>query len=82
MMITREGVWKGVVPVVAENTVGAGDSMVAGLVTGIVQSRNLEEMFRMGLACGVSAVMNPGPGLCEPEIYEDVYSKIEVQKIS
>ncbi|MBK5093510.1 MAG: 1-phosphofructokinase family hexose kinase [Actinobacteria bacterium] len=82
MMITREGAWKGTVPSVAENTVGAGDSMVAGLLIGIVQSKPLEEMFRMGLACGVSAVMNAGPGLCEPEIYKEVYPEIEVQKIS
>jgi 1-phosphofructokinase family hexose kinase len=82
IMITREGTWKGTVPVIAENTVGAGDSMVAGLLTGIVQSKPFEEMFRMGLACGASAVMNPGPGLCEPETYKEVYPKIEVQKIS
>lgn len=82
MMITREGTWKGAVPVIAENTVGAGDSMVAGLLIGIARSNPLEEMFRTGLACGVSAVVNPGPGLCEPETYKEVYPKIQVQKIN
>jgi len=81
MMVTHKGAWKGTVPAVAENTVGAGDSMVAGLLIGIVQSRPLEEVFHTGLACGVSAVMNPGPGLCEPDTYKEVYPKIEVQKI-
>ena len=82
MMVTRKGAWRGTVPAVSENTVGAGDSMVAGLLIGIVQSKPLEEIFRMGLACGVSAVMNPGPGLCEPATYKEAYPKIEVQKIS
>src|SRR5450830_538752 len=82
MMVTREGTWKGNVPVIAENTVGAGDSMVAGLLMGIVQSKPLEEMFRMGLACGVSAVMNPGPGLCEPGTYKEAYPEVEVQEVS
>lgn len=82
MMVTRKGAWRGTVPAVSENTVGAGDSMVAGILIGIVQSRPLEEVFRTGLACGVSAVMNPGPGLCEPETYKEAYPKIEVQKIS
>jgi len=82
MMVTRKGAWRGTVPEVAENTVGAGDSMVAGLLIGIVQSRPLEEVFHTGLACGVSAVMNPGPGLCEPGTYKEVYPKIEVLKIS
>jgi len=54
---------------------------VAGLLIGIVQSRPLEEVFHTGLACGVSAVMNPGPGLCEPDTYKEAYPKIEVQKI-
>jgi len=82
IMVTPEGAWRGNVPVIAENTVGAGDSMVAGLLMGIVQSRPLEEVFRMGLACGVSAVMNPGPGLCEPGTYKEAYPEVEVQEIS
>jgi 1-phosphofructokinase family hexose kinase len=79
IMVTRQGSWRGSVPVIAENTVGAGDSMVAGLLMGIVQSRPLEEIFHMGLACGVSAVINPGPGLCDPAAYKEAYPQIEVR---
>jgi 1-phosphofructokinase family hexose kinase len=81
LMIAREGDWRGTVPAVSESAVGAGDSMVAGLLMGIVQNRPLEEIFQMGLACGVSAVMNAGPGLCEPETYEKAYPQIEITRI-
>jgi 1-phosphofructokinase family hexose kinase len=81
MMVTRDGAWKGTVPVIEENTIGAGDSMVAGILIGIVQSRPLEEVFQTGLACGVSAVMNPGPGLCEPATYKNALQKVQVRNI-
>jgi len=81
LMVTGEGVWRGNVPVVDHDTVGAGDSMVAGLVMGIVEAQPLERLFRTGLACGVSAVINHGPGLAEPESFETAFSQVKVEKI-
>ena len=37
---------------VVKNTVGAGDSMVAGFMAGWMQKRDYEHAFRMGLASG------------------------------
>ena len=45
------------------STVGAGDSMVAGLVYGLSEGRSLREMARLGVACGTAATMNPGTEL-------------------
>ncbi|NVO31350.1 1-phosphofructokinase family hexose kinase [Hymenobacter lapidiphilus] len=45
------------------STVGAGDSMVAGLVHGLSEGRNLRETARLGVACGTAATMNPGTEL-------------------
>ncbi|MBN2168284.1 MAG: 1-phosphofructokinase family hexose kinase, partial [Actinobacteria bacterium] len=63
ILVTGEGTWKGVVPVIKEDTVGAGDSMVAGFAFGLTCSKSLEETFHMALAWSVSAVMNAGPWL-------------------
>ncbi len=69
VMVTGEGAWKGMVPPIdCEDTVGAGDSTVAGLVMGMIRGEPVEEMLQRGLACGLSAVMNPGPNLCSPDI--------------
>jgi 6-phosphofructokinase 2 len=45
------------------STVGAGDSMVAGLVHGLSTGLSLPEVIRLGVACGSAATMNPGTEL-------------------
>ncbi len=46
-----------------KSTVGAGDSMVAGMVYMIMQEKSLEEIVRFGVACGTAATMNDGTEL-------------------
>jgi 6-phosphofructokinase 2 len=45
------------------STVGAGDSMVAGMVHMLMQNRPLTEVVKFGVACGSAATMNPGTQL-------------------
>lgn len=42
----------------AVNTVGAGDSLVAGIVSGILQGYDPEESLRLGVACGTASVLS------------------------
>lgn len=44
--------------------VGAGDSMVGGLVHGLHLGEPFEEVIRRGVAAGAAAVMTPGSQLC------------------
>ncbi len=46
------------------STVGAGDSMLAGIVLRLQQGRSMEEAVRFGVAAGAATVMNPGTELC------------------
>jgi 1-phosphofructokinase family hexose kinase len=82
LLVTAEEALKGTVPVISDDTVGAGDSMVAGLAMGLVQGLGLERVFHMGLACGVSAVMNKGPGLADPEYYARAFPQIVIEHAS
>jgi 6-phosphofructokinase 2 len=50
-----------------KSTVGAGDSMVAGMVYGIQAGWPMEQVLQMGVACGTAATMNPGTQLFSPE---------------
>ena len=46
-----------------KSTVGAGDSMVGGMVWALSEGKSLQEMIRWGVACGSAATMNEGTQL-------------------
>ena len=47
------------------NSVGAGDSMVAGFVAGFVETGNYEYAFRLGVAAGSATAFSEGLALAE-----------------
>jgi len=55
------------------STVGAGDSMVAGMVSVLAKGGSHSEMIRMGVACGSAATMSKGTGLFTKENAEKLY---------
>ena len=52
------------------NAVGAGDSMVAGFLAGYLKTKDYEEAFKMGLACGSASAFS-----------ENLATKEEVEKV-
>ncbi|PWT77588.1 MAG: phosphofructokinase [Bacteroidetes bacterium] len=59
------------------STVGAGDSMVAGLIFGLVNEKTLEEAVRFGVACGSACTLNPGTALFKISDAEELYSQLK-----
>lgn len=59
-----------------KSTVGAGDSMVAGMIFCLSKGKTLSEAFRYGIACGTAATMNAGTTLCKKEDADALYLKI------
>ncbi|MGM8362303.1 1-phosphofructokinase family hexose kinase [Flavobacterium sp. ARAG 55.4] len=49
--------------VAKKSTVGAGDSMVGGMVWALSQNKSLKDVLRWGVACGSAATMNEGTQL-------------------
>jgi 6-phosphofructokinase 2 len=58
-----------------KSTVGAGDSMVAGIVYLLSQKNSISEAVRYGVACGTAATMNPGTELCRKEDADELFAK-------
>lgn len=56
-----------------QSTVGAGDSMVAGIVYALSQGRPVREAVRLGVACGTAATMNSGTELFHPAEAERLF---------
>jgi 6-phosphofructokinase 2 len=61
------------VPVAARSTVGAGDSMLAGIVLGLSRGLPLREAVRFGLAAGAAALLGSGTELCRRTDVERLY---------
>ena len=76
-LITAEEYLHRRAPIVkAQSKVGAGDSMVAGLVLGLAQGRDLQETLCLGIAAGSAAVMTAGTQLCRREDTFKLYQRI------
>ncbi len=60
-------------PVEKKSTVGAGDSMVAGITYALQKGANLKEALQWGISCGSAATMNPGTNLFKKEDAEKNY---------
>lgn len=77
--------WEGGVERVRSSTVpikskvGAGDSMVAGIVVGLTRGWTIPDAVRFGVAAGAAAVMTPGTELCRREDTERLYQQIKNQ---
>jgi 6-phosphofructokinase 2 len=63
-----------VVPIISK--VGAGDSMVGGVVLALARGEPLHNAVRFGVAAGTAAVITPGTMLCRREDTERLYQSI------
>jgi len=63
-------------PVEKKSTVGAGDSMVAGITYSLQKGKTLKEAIQFGVACGSAATMNDGTQLFNKSDAERLYAQI------
>lgn len=63
-----------------KSTIGAGDSMVGGMVLSLAQGKSLKEMVGYGVACGSAATMNPGTELCKKKDVDMLYKWIKTHQ--
>ncbi len=78
MLVTKD-IAEMIVPpqVKRRSTVGAGDSMVAGIVYYLSKGKNIFEATQFGVACGTAATMNVGTALCKKEDADRVFKLMQ-----
>ena len=65
-------------PIKVKSTVGAGDSMVAGIIIGMQRNESLKNVLKYGVAGGTAATINTGSGLATRENIEKIRSYFTV----
>lgn len=61
----------------ASSRVGAGDSTVGGIVTGLVRGWSVPRAVRLGVAAGTAAVMTAGTQLCRRDDVERLFARLD-----
>lgn len=82
ILVTKEKVYKGTFPKVEiKNTVGSGDSTIAGMAYGLSMDKSIDECFRLAIACGTTNAMVDSTGSIDHEILKDITPKIVIEEM-
>ena len=73
--------WAPAMKVPVRSTVGAGDSMVAGMLLGLESGLPLDEVFRHGVAAASSSVTTAGTGLIDGPLFREYLPLVDVRPV-
>jgi 1-phosphofructokinase family hexose kinase len=80
MTVDDGQVWTARSPQIEErNPIGAGDSMVGGLVWGLQQGLDLREALRWGIACGAATASQSGTAVGNRQMVEDLLARVAIE---
>lgn len=68
-------------PVVERNPIGAGDSMVGGLVYGFSRGETLPECLKWGIACGAAAASLGGTDAGSEKLIKELFDRVVLEKV-
>lgn len=78
MLVTSDEIVHITAPaILVKSTVGAGDSMTAGIVLSLAAKNTLIDAVRFGVACGTAATIKPGTKLCTREDADHIYQAMQ-----
>ncbi|MEE1815124.1 1-phosphofructokinase family hexose kinase [Streptomyces sp. SP18ES09] len=76
---TTEGLWRAAPPAaVRGNPTGAGDSAVAGLLSGLVDGASWPDRLTRAVALSAATVLSPVAGEFDPAAYEQLLPRVKV----
>lgn len=85
VLVEQKGAYLAVPPEVkVKNPVGAGDSLVAGLVYGLLAGYSLPESLRLGVADGTMAVLDEATSMAKPRVETALafWKEVELKRLS
>jgi len=82
LLHTSEGTWLTHTPKIQEkNPIGAGDSMVGGLVWALTQGIALKEALGWGVASGAATASLPGTEVGSRPLIEDLFAQVRFERL-
>jgi 1-phosphofructokinase family hexose kinase len=82
LLNTSEGTWLTHTPKIQEkNPIGAGDSMVGGLVWALTQGTPLREALGWGVASGAATASLPGTEVGSRPLIEELFSQVRFERL-
>lgn len=82
LVIDGGSTWIATTPEIVErNPIGAGDSMVAGVVCGLSQGDSLADALRRGVACGAATASLNGTSVGSLEQVEELMEQVQLSEI-
>ncbi len=64
-----------------KSTVGAGDAMVAGLTCGFIGDNELEDAFRMGVACASARCATESYRVIDKTEYKSLLDQVKIERV-
>ena len=67
--------------VTVKSKIGAGDSLIGGVVWALYRRRSLEEAAKLGIAASTSAVMREAPRLCLQSDISSLLRRVKIKRL-
>ena len=82
LMICDQGQYLARPPEVpVKNTIGAGDSAVAGFIYGLKTTDDLKEALRYSVASGTATILQTGTAVCKQEDFRSLLDQIVIEEV-
>lgn len=82
LLVDGDHVWQVESPVIQEsNPIGAGDSMVGGLVWALSQGMPMVEAVSWGIACGAATASLPGTAVGTKPLVASLYPQVKMNQL-
>jgi len=82
LLVSSDGVWRAYSPPVrVVSTVGAGDSFLGAMVSGLTAGKSLADAFAQAVAAGTAAVLTPGTALCNSQDVSTMLRQVKLQRV-
>lgn len=82
LLVNGQQAWLAASPQIEErNPIGAGDSMVAGLVWGLSQGHGMPEALRRGIACGAATASQSGTSVGSLAQVNELLSQVSLSEV-